>query len=107
MVRETLKLMDLSKAIVWVEMNPKVVLPALIEVKDGESLFTVTVTVSGNEEGKRFQMTELTRFREESKLQGEGAYVRPRKIGQGCCSLGEKAGKSWRSSDLRFQNSNE
>ena len=43
MARQTLKLMDLSKskARVWVEMNPKVVLPALIEVKDGEWLFTV------------------------------------------------------------------
>ena len=89
MARETLKLMDLSKVRVWVEMNPKVVLLALIEVKDGEWLFTVVVTIPRNEEGKRFQMTESTQFREESRLQGEGAYVRPRKIGQGRGSLGE------------------
>ena len=64
MARETLKLMDLSKARVWVEMNPKVVFPALIEVKDGEWLFTITMTVMGNEKGKKFQMTESTHFRE-------------------------------------------
>ena len=107
MAKETLKLMDLSKARVWVEINPKVVLPTLIEVKDGEWIFTVTVTILGNEEGNRFQMTESTRFREESRMQGEGAYVRPRQIRQGRGSLVKKAGKSWRSSsDLRFQNSN-
>ena len=56
------------------------------------------MTVPGNEERKRFQMTKSTRSREESRLQGEGAYVRPRKIRQECGSLGEKAGKIWRSS---------
>ena len=83
--RETLKLMDLSKARVWVEMNPKVVLPTVIEVKDGEWVFTVTVTIPWNEEGKRFQMTELIRFREESRIQGGGSL---------CQALADRA-RAW------------
>ena len=71
--RETLKLMDLSNARVWAEMNLKVVLSTVIEVKDEEWIFTVTVTIPWNEEGKRFQMIESTRFRVESRMQGGGS----------------------------------
>ena len=59
------------------EMNPNMVLPTLIEVKDEEWIFTVAMTIPGNEVGKRFPMTESTRFKEESRLQREGAYVKP------------------------------
>ena len=58
--KETLKLMDLTKVIPRVEMHPKVVLPALIEVQDGEWTFMISVTVPRNEERKSFRMTELT-----------------------------------------------
>ena len=58
-----------SKGRVWVEMNPYVVLPAMIEVSDGAWTFTisvtVTVTVPGNEGGGRIQRCELTRCRGE------------------------------------------
>ena len=67
MAKETLKLMDLTKVRLWVEMHPKVVLLVLIEVQDGEWTFTVSVTVSGNEERKSYRMTELTRCREEPR----------------------------------------
>ena len=43
----TLKLMDLTKARLWVEMHHKVVLLALIEVQDGEWTFTVSMIVPG------------------------------------------------------------
>ncbi|RVW43688.1 hypothetical protein CK203_080499 [Vitis vinifera] len=33
--RETVKLLDLTKVKLWVEMHPRVVLPALLEVEDG------------------------------------------------------------------------
>ncbi|RVW19152.1 hypothetical protein CK203_095171 [Vitis vinifera] len=39
--RESLKLADLSKVKLWVEMLPNVVLPALLEVEDGAWTFTV------------------------------------------------------------------
>ena len=41
--KETLKLVDLMKAKLWVEMLPNVVLPALLEVEDGAWTYTVTV----------------------------------------------------------------
>ena len=75
MTKETLKLMDLTKVRLWVEMHPKVVLLALIEVQDGEWTFTVSMTVPGNEERKSSRMTELTRCREEPRQQGDGAPV--------------------------------
>ena len=34
MARDSLKLVDLSKVKLWVEMLPNVVLPALLEVED-------------------------------------------------------------------------
>lgn len=48
----TLKLMDLTRAWLWVEMNPNFVLPAMIEVKDGEWNFIVIGIDLGNEKGK-------------------------------------------------------
>ncbi|RVW96808.1 Transposon TX1 uncharacterized 149 kDa protein [Vitis vinifera] len=48
--KETLKLVDLSKVKMWVEMHPNVVLPALLEVEDGAWSFTVAVSVIGEAE---------------------------------------------------------
>ncbi|RVW45069.1 hypothetical protein CK203_067451 [Vitis vinifera] len=48
--KETLKLVDLTRAKLWVEMLPNVVLPALLEVEDGEWSYTVAVSVTGEDE---------------------------------------------------------
>ena len=50
MARDSLKLVDLSKVKLWVEMLPNVMLPALLEVEDGAWSFTVTVSVIGEDE---------------------------------------------------------
>ena len=44
--KESLKLVDLSKVKLWVEMLPNVVLPALLEVEDRAWSFTVAVSVT-------------------------------------------------------------
>lgn len=41
--QDSLKLVDLTKAKLKVEMNPNVVLPVLLEVIDGAWVFTVAV----------------------------------------------------------------
>ena len=87
--------MDLTKVRLWMEMHPKVVLPALIKVQDGEWTFTVLVTVPVNEERKRFKMTELTRCREEPRQLGDGAPVKSRQLGQVRGSMGDKVDNSW------------
>ncbi|RVW45742.1 hypothetical protein CK203_094976 [Vitis vinifera] len=47
--REAVKLLDLTKVKLWVEMHPNVVLPALLEVEDGAWKYTVAVSVIGEE----------------------------------------------------------
>lgn len=49
--RHTLKLVDLSKAILRVEKNLNVMLPSLLEIKDGEWIFTVSISVIEEERG--------------------------------------------------------
>ena len=49
----TLKLFDLSKARVRIAIKDKSILPALIEVTDGDWVFTVFVVVVGDEDGRR------------------------------------------------------
>ena len=107
MAKETLKLIDSTKVRLWVEMHPKVVLPALTEVQERELTFTVSVNVPVNEERKSFRMTELTRCREEPRQQGDGAPVKSRQLGQVRGSMGDKVDNSWRPlSRLRNSNSN-
>ncbi|RVW29710.1 hypothetical protein CK203_105775 [Vitis vinifera] len=50
--RNSLKFVDLSKVTLRVEMLPKVVLPALLEVEDGDWTYTVAVTVTGEDDGE-------------------------------------------------------
>ena len=57
--RETVKLLDLTKVKLWVEMHPRVVLPALLEVEDGAWKHTVAVSVIG-EEGEDGNVTSET-----------------------------------------------
>ena len=69
--RDTLKLIDLSKIKVMVEMNPNVVLPVLLEVIDGALVFIVVVTVIRDEE-EVWRKPELTHFRSELASMGDG-----------------------------------
>ena len=50
--RNSLKFVDLSKVTLRVEMLPKVVLPALLEVEDVDRTYTVAVTVTGEDDGE-------------------------------------------------------
>ena len=64
-----MKLFDFSKARVRISMKEHVVLPALIEVKDGGWVFTISVAVVGAEDERRVRgMGESTRGRFESHL---------------------------------------
>ena len=65
MVRESLKLADLSKVKLWVETLPNVVLPALLEVEDGAWTFTVTVSITGEVDEDDISTSESTRNRDE------------------------------------------
>ena len=49
----TLKLFDLSKARVRIAMKDRSVLPALIKVTDKDWVFTVSIVVVGDEDGRR------------------------------------------------------
>ncbi|RVW62759.1 hypothetical protein CK203_060220 [Vitis vinifera] len=64
--RDTLKLVDLSKVKLKVEMNPNVVLLALLEVIDGAWAFTIAVLVIGGEGEGLQRRIELTRCRREN-----------------------------------------
>ena len=50
--RKSLKFVDLTKVTLWVEMLPNVVLPALLEVEDGDWTYMVAVTVTGEDDGE-------------------------------------------------------
>ena len=52
MARKSLKLVDLTKVTLWVEMLPNVVLPTLLEVEDGDWTYMVAVTVIGEDDGE-------------------------------------------------------
>ena len=65
MARESLKLADLLKVKLWVEMLPNVVLPALLEVEDGAWTFTVAVSVTGEVDEDDISTSESTRSMDE------------------------------------------
>ena len=62
---DSLKLVNLSKVKLWVEMLPNVVLFVLLEVEDGAWLFTVAVSVIGEVEGEDLLRSESTRSKDE------------------------------------------
>ncbi|RVW27819.1 hypothetical protein CK203_107069 [Vitis vinifera] len=80
--RESLKLVDLSKVKLWVEMLPNVVLPALLEVEDGDWSFMVVVTVTGEDEGDDLLRPESTRSKDELRSAG-GCVLQKPKIAEG------------------------
>ena len=49
----TLKLFDLSRVRLRIAMKDRAILPALLEVTDGDWVFTVVVVVVGDEESRR------------------------------------------------------
>ncbi|RVW62006.1 hypothetical protein CK203_062400, partial [Vitis vinifera] len=80
--KETLKLVDLSKVKLWVEMHPNVVLPALLEVEDRAWSFTVAVSVTEEAEKTIFsgQSQIAARTKGKSRLGPKaGSVVGPTK----------------------------
>ena len=78
----SLKLVDLTKVKLWVEMLPNVVLPTLLEVEDGDWSFTVAVTVTGEDEGDDLLRPESTRSKDELRSAG-GCVLQKPKIAEG------------------------
>ena len=64
MAWDSLKLVDLSKVKLWVEMFPNVVLPALLEVEDGAWTFMVAISVIGEVEEDDLFRFESTRSKD-------------------------------------------
>ena len=80
--RESLKLMDLTKVKLWVEMLPNVVLPALLEVEDGAWTFTVAILVTREDDEDDLVTSETTRRRNEW-LKAGGCVSQSTKIAEG------------------------
>ncbi|RVW77727.1 Transposon TX1 uncharacterized 149 kDa protein [Vitis vinifera] len=76
-VRESLKLVDLTKVKLWVEMLPNVVLPALLEVEDGDWTYTVAVTVTGEDDGEDSIRPESNRSKDELRSVGGCVFQKP------------------------------
>ncbi|RVW69982.1 putative mitochondrial protein [Vitis vinifera] len=73
-VRESLKLVDLTKVKLWVEMLPNVVLPALLEVEDGDWTYTVAVTVIGEDDGEDSLSPESNRSKDVLRSAGVASF---------------------------------
>ena len=89
---QTLKLFDLSKARIRIAMKDRSVLPALIEVIDGDWVFTISVAVVGDEEVRKGRaMGESTRVVVESHSgTGGGRWEeRVRSTARGSFRVGE------------------
>ena len=75
--RKSLKFVDLTKVTLWVEMLPNVVLPALLEVEDGEWTYMVAVTVTGEDDGEDSIRPESNRSKDELRSAGGCALQKP------------------------------
>ena len=80
--REAVKLLDLTKVKLWVEMHPNVVLPALLEVEDGAWKYTVIVSVIGEEDEDDTVTSETTHCRNEWLKEG-GCVSQSTKFAEG------------------------
>ncbi|RVW35222.1 hypothetical protein CK203_101902 [Vitis vinifera] len=67
----TLKLFDLSRARLKIVMRDRAILPAMLEVTDGDWVFTVVVVVVGDEERRRDRWRKA---RGCGQINGEGRY---------------------------------
>ncbi|RVW34546.1 hypothetical protein CK203_096478 [Vitis vinifera] len=61
----------------WVEMLPNVVLPALLEVEDGDWTYTVAVTVTGEDNGEDSLRPESNRSKDELRSTGGCVFQKP------------------------------
>ena len=77
-----MKLLDLTKVKLWVEMHPNVVLPALLEVEDGAWKYTVAVSVIGEEGEDDTVTSETTHCRYEWLKEG-GCVSQTTKFAEG------------------------
>ena len=75
--RKSLKLVDLTKVTLWVEMLPNVMLPALLEVEDGDWTYTVVVTVTGEDDGEASLRLESNRSKDELRSAGGCVFQKP------------------------------
>ncbi|KAJ9678119.1 hypothetical protein PVL29_022880 [Vitis rotundifolia] len=88
----TLKLFDLSKARVRIAMKDRSVLPALLEVTDGDWVFTIAVVVVGEEADRRGNVKgKSTReaLASNTGTGGGGQVERIRSTAGGSCRVGE------------------
>ena len=106
---DSLKLVDLSKVKLWVEMFPNVVLPALLEVEDGDWSFTVAVSVIGEDEEDDLFKSESTRSKDELMSAGGCVSQRPKNAAGLCGITRDNECYNWRPlprSRSRFSSSN-
>ena len=92
----TLKLFDLNKVRVRIAMKDRTILPTLIEVIDGDWVFTISVAVVGGEEIRRGRvMGESTRegFESHSGTGGGRREEKDRSTAQGSFRVGETSRK--------------
>ena len=88
----TLKLFDLSKARVRIAMKDRSVLPALLEVTDGDWVFTVAVVVVGVEDFRRGSVKgESTReaFASNTRTGGGRRVEKIKSMARERCRVGE------------------
>ncbi|RVW37380.1 hypothetical protein CK203_087736 [Vitis vinifera] len=78
--RNSLKFVDLSKVTLRVEMLPKVVLPALLEVEDGDRTYTVAVTVTEEDDGGDSIKPESSRSKDELRSAGGCVLQKPQMV---------------------------
>ena len=108
-VRDSLKLVDLSNVKLWVEMHPNVVLSALLEVEDGAWSFTVVVSIIEEDEEVYLLRTKSTRSRGELDSTGGSFSLWPKKVMGTHGAIRENEGYSCMPlsrSFSRFSNSN-
>lgn len=72
---QTLKLYDLSKARIKVEMKVHTILLALIEVEDGKRVFTISIAIAKDNKERHVGQGELTRERNESSSSTSGRLL--------------------------------
>ena len=107
--QDSLKLVDFSKVKLWVEMNPNIVLPALLKVENEALSFTVAVSVIGEDEKVELLRTESTQSKDKLVLVGGSFSQRPKKVVGTCGVTRENERYSWRPLCCcfsRFSNSN-
>ena len=80
--REAVKLLDFTKVKLWVEMLPNVVLPALLEMEDGAWTYTVSVSVTGEEDEDDTVTSETTHSRNKW-LKARGCVSQSTKFAEG------------------------